>query len=306
MLAQSIIEGKRKLDILTENELSGVSEANRNAPPAICTGDSEYRISRNSPLPLPGTLSHRRLGERHLWIGVEEGTAIVLGHADHAILRELRDGKSPAEVVSALNSSASVEERWKNVNGLIGRLATAGFIRGVEGYTDSWEPAPSRFMRLHLTQRCNLTCIHCYADSSPYVPSDGELPVERWLRVIDDFADAGGERVLFTGGEPLVYAGCPQLLRRARQRGLDVTLFSNGILIDRYLDVIRECVDQVQISIDGPDAETNDPIRGQGSFQRAKAAVDTLLAAGVRVRISLAIAWRMRQTPSASPPGSFP
>jgi radical SAM protein with 4Fe4S-binding SPASM domain len=289
MLAHSIIEGKRKLDILTENELSGVSEANRNAPPAICTGDSEYRISRNSPLPLPGTLSHRRLGERHLWIGVEEGTAIVLGHADNAILMELRDGKSPTEVVSALNSSAPVEERWKNVNGLIGRLATAGFIRGVEGYTDSWEPAPSRFMRLHLTQRCNLTCIHCYADSSPYVPSDGELPVERWLQVIDDFADAGGERVLFTGGEPLVYAGCPELLRRARQRGLDVTLFSNGILIDRYLDVIRECVDQVQISIDGPDAETNDPIRGQGSFQRAKAAADTLLAAGVRVRISMVV-----------------
>lgn len=289
MLAKSIVEGKRKLDQLTQNELSGVSEANRLAPPAAMTSDGEFVIPRDTPLPLPGTLSHRGLESAHLWIGVEEGIAIVMNEAEHMLFMQLRDGVSPAEAVERLDRGLPAEDRWQFVNNLIGRLAIGGFIRGVAGYTDHWEPTPRRFMRLHLTQRCNLTCVHCYADSSPYVSAQGELPLERWLQIIDDFADAGGERVLFTGGEALIYPGCVQLLRRSRERGLDVTLFSNGILIDRYLDVIRECVDQVQISVDGPDPETNDPIRGEGSFHRAKKAVDTLLDAGVRVRISMVV-----------------
>lgn len=289
MLAKSIVEGKRRLDELTRNDLSGVSDASRLAPPASSTHDGQYLISPDDPIPLPGTLSHRLLQDLHLWIGVEEGIAIVLDEDEHRLFLRLRDGMPPSEVVAEEFPTVPAEEGWHHVNNLIARLAIGGFIRGVEGYTDHWEPTPRRFMRLHLTQRCNLTCVHCYADSSPYVSSDGEMPLERWLKIIDDFADAGGERVLFTGGEALVYKGCDQLLRRAKERNLDVTLFSNGILIDRFLDVIRECVDQVQISIDGPDPETNDPIRGAGSFQRAKKAVDTLLNAGVKVRISMVV-----------------
>jgi radical SAM protein with 4Fe4S-binding SPASM domain len=289
MLAQSIIEGKRKLDEATRNDLSGVSEANRLASPARRLDNGEYSIDRDVPLPLLGTLSHRWVSDAHLWIGVEEGTAIVLNDSDHELFLALRDGNSPADVIASEDFFHPFEKSWDRVNALIGRLACAGFIRGIDGYTDHWEPSPGRFMRLHLTKLCNLSCVHCYADSSPHVSTDDELPPERWLRLIDDFADAGGERVLFTGGEALIYPGCERLLRRSHQRGLDVTLFSNGILIKRHLDVIRECVDQVQISIDGPDAPTNDPIRGKGSFDRAKAAVDTLLDVGVRVRISMVV-----------------
>lgn len=292
MLAQTIIEGKRKLDELTRNELSGVSEFNKLALPAVPSGDGEYNISRDSPLPLPMTLSHRWMENVHLWIAVEEGAVILLNDREHELFSELRNGVSPADVVNHLNPSSSLEDRWDLVNTLIARLALAGFIRGVEGHVDRWEPSPRRFMRLHLTQICNLTCVHCYSDSSPYVDTENELPVERWRQVIDDFADVGGERVLFTGGEALIYPGCDQLLRHAHNRGLDVTLFSNGILVERYLDVIRKYVDQVQISIDGPNAETNDPIRGKGSFDRAKQAVDILLDAGVRVRISMVVMQR--------------
>jgi radical SAM protein with 4Fe4S-binding SPASM domain len=302
-LAHSIVEGKRELDRITQNELSGVSDASRDASPATSAADGHFNISQRAPLPLPGTLSHRAVDGVHLWIGVEEGVAIVLDHEEHALFLRLRDGVTPAELVDGLPQPRSRTARWSRVTDLIGRLAVGGFIRGVGGYTDQWKPTPRRFMRLHLTQRCNLTCIHCYADSSPHVHADGELPVERWLGIIDDFADAGGERVLFTGGEALVFPGCADLLQRAHARGLDVTLFSNGILIDRYLGVIRECVDQVQISIDGPDAETNDPIRGPGSFRRAKSAVDTLLAAGVRVRISMVV---MEQNLEAMRTGFLP
>lgn len=289
-LARSIVEGKRELDRITDNALSGVSAACRDAPPAEQTDEDQFAISQTGSLPFPHTLSHRVLDHKHLWVGVDEGIAVVFDDDEQSLFLRLRDGVSPRSLVAELQNSGNKKRACeRRVNDLIGRLAMSGFIRGVQGYTDRWEPNPGRFMRLHLTQRCNLTCVHCYSDSSPHVSAEGEISEERWGQLIDDFADAGGERVLFTGGEALVYKGCDRLIRKARSRDLDVTLFSNGLLVDKHIDLIRECVDHVQISIDGPDAETNDPIRGAGSFKRAKGAVDTLVAAGVQVRISMVV-----------------
>jgi radical SAM protein with 4Fe4S-binding SPASM domain len=291
-LATHIVEGKRELDRVTRNERGGVSKANCDAPPAVAVDKERYQIEHHGPLPLLRELSYRLVDGCHLWLGVQEGVAIVLSDDDQAIFSRLRTGKSPATVINEAVGAGDDSASGVIMN-LIGRLAEAGFIRGVEGHTDSYKPVPRRFMRLHLTQRCNLACIHCYADSGPHVSSDGELPVERWLRLLDDFADVRGERVLFTGGEALVYAGCDALLRRASERQLHVTLFSNGILIERHLPVIAECVDEVQISIDGPDKDTHDAIRGKGSFDRAVRAVDLLVAAGVQTRVSIAV---MRQS----------
>ncbi|HEV7660277.1 MAG TPA: radical SAM protein [Allosphingosinicella sp.] len=283
MLPAEIVESKRQLDIDTHFDLGGVSQACRDAPDAIEGPDGQRIVPPRSPLPLVHEISYRWVERTHLWIGVGEGIVIVLDDDEHALFLKLRDGAAPADLAALLKGG------WPPVERLVGRLAAAGFIRGVEGHTDRWEPSPGRFMRLHLTKLCNLSCAHCYADSSPWASTKGQMDAARWLKVIDDFADAGGERVLFTGGEALTYPGCDTLLRRSHERDLDVTLFSNGLLIDRHLDVIKLYVDQVQISIDGPDAETNDPIRGAGTFARAKRAVDTLLDNGVKVRISMVV-----------------
>ena len=78
-------------------------------------------------------------------------------------------------------------------------------------------------------------------------------------------------------------------MRRAHERDLDVTLFSNGILIPRHIAVLKEIVNTVQISVDGPSAETHDAIRGPGSFKKAMRAIHMLLDAGVKTRISTVV-----------------
>jgi radical SAM protein with 4Fe4S-binding SPASM domain len=282
MVPRHIIEGKARLDDETRNAISGVSDACRTALAAERGPDGNYKISDASPVPLVREISYRWIDDAHMWIGVKEGVVIVLDDQENDLFLVLRDGGSPAR-------AASAGFGWEAVQALIGRLAVAGFLRGVEGYTDRWEPSPGRFMRIHLTKLCNLACAHCYADSSPQAVTRGQMSIDRWMKVIDDFADAGGQLVLFTGGEALAYPGCEKLLQHAHQRGLEVTLFSNGLLVNRYLAVIKAYVDQVQISIDGPDSFTNDPIRGIGTFDRARQAVDTLLDEGVRVRVSMVV-----------------
>jgi radical SAM protein with 4Fe4S-binding SPASM domain len=109
------------------------------------------------------------------------------------------------------------------------------------------------------------------------------------MRLVDEFADNSGEKVLFTGGEALVYHGCIDVMRRAHDRGLEVTLFSNGILVPRHLEQIKQVADIVQISVDGPDAETHDAVRGRGSFAKAMRAIHELLNAGITTRVSTTI-----------------
>ncbi len=291
LLSAEWLEERAVLDRETLAHLGGVSQLNKDAEPAKPSSvDGVFNIPHDTALPLIHDISYRFVSDAHLFIGVLVGTGIVLGDDDSTLMMRLKAGLTPLELVHECESNGmSVETAWSKVMGLISRLVSNGFIRGIKGHVDEEIIAPHRFMRVHLTQSCNLACVHCYADSSPVADTTGQLTVDEWKRIISDFAQHGGEQILFTGGEALLYKGCDELLRHAKASNLYVTLFSNGIKIPQYLDVIKETCDKVQISIDGPHAESNDPIRGNGSFDRATKAVDILLKAGVKVRIGMVV-----------------
>jgi radical SAM protein with 4Fe4S-binding SPASM domain len=178
---------------------------------------------------------------------------------------------------------------WNEVSGAISLLATSGLIRGLAGYRDRKPSGVTVFARLHLTKACQLECAHCYADSSPHVDRGNELPTERWRTFIDGFAALGGKQVLFTGGEALMHSGCVELMAAARAHGMKVTLFSNGLLVNKLAERIHPLVDLVQISIDGPDAESHDAIRGRNSFKHAISAIDRLAELGTPTRLGMTI-----------------
>lgn len=271
---------------------SGLVEMEELAPPLRAPevgGDVE--LDPDLPLKLISRLAHHLVDEAHLWIAVDEGKILVADDSDNAMLSAFIAGRSPAEVAVELQDAEGLNHRqaWNATLALVGRIVAAGLIEGVRGYHAVKKVRPHVFARFHLTNRCQLECVHCYTSSSPTLPSDDELPVERWLQLVDDFADNGGEKALFTGGEALVYTGCIEVMRRARERGLEVTLFSNGVLVPRYLADIKQTAHIVQISIDGPSAETHDAIRGKGQFGKAMKAVRVLLDAGIETRISTTV-----------------
>jgi hypothetical protein len=187
-----------------------------------------FEFERSEALPLIEGLHHHDVDGRHLWIGVEEGKLVVANDDDHAVLLALIEGKSPlvAAMELALARKIDPSETWLTVLRFVARLAAAGMIRSVRGYHAVKKIRPNRFARFHLTHRCQLECVHCYTNSGPDVSAEGELTPERWIELVDAFADIGGEKILFTGGEALVFRGCIDVMRRAKARGLHVTLFS--------------------------------------------------------------------------------
>jgi radical SAM protein with 4Fe4S-binding SPASM domain len=144
----------------------------------------------------------------------------------------------------------------------------------------------------NLTDRCNLSCTHCYSRSGPGRTTEGELTTAEALAVIDDLAGMGVPLILFTGGEPLVREDLWDLACHARGRGLKMALSTNGTLITpEVARKIKACgIEYAGISLDGARAETHDRFRNSpGAFERACSAFAACREAGLRcgVRVTL-------------------
>jgi len=289
-LSQEWLDGRRWLDEVTRHERVEPAAAVRDEPPASESDDGESEVSFGRPVPLAGDLSYRRIDGLHVWVVVPSAAIVVLNGDEERVMRLLVEGATPAGCVQRLAGELDDQD----VGGVlvlvarvVQRLAEKGFVRGIRGRTDAKVAAPHRFMRIHLTQKCNLTCVHCYADSSPWAATDSSITLERWCRLLDDFAATGGEQLLLTGGEALLHPDCVPIMRHAHELRVKVVLFTNGFLVPRYLDDIARYVDEVQVSIDGPTPASNDRVRGAGSFGRAVHAVDLLLEkTDVHVRVN--------------------
>lgn len=101
-------------------------------------------------------------------------------------------------------------------------------------------PSPAgrctRFLWLEITGKCQLECVHCYADSGPN-GDHGAMSTANWLRVIDDAAVLGVRAVQFIGGEPTLHPDLPALIDRAlhRELELEVEVFSNLVHVPTEL-----------------------------------------------------------------------
>jgi MoaA/NifB/PqqE/SkfB family radical SAM enzyme len=85
---------------------------------------------------------------------------------------------------------------------------------------------PVTFLELEITGKCQLKCVHCYANSSP-AGTHGSMTASNWERLIDDAAGMGVRTVQFIGGEPTLYPDLPRLVWHGVAAGLHVEVFTN-------------------------------------------------------------------------------
>ena len=138
---------------------------------------------------------------------------------------------------------------------------------------------------LHITSRCNLSCVQCYAGCGQAHQKE-DLPFSLISALLDEMTDQGAGSVIISGGEPLLHPDIRPILKKASEK-LTIRLLTNGTLIDRsWADFLSDLNIYIQISIDGPTAEINDPIRGKGSYEKILQAVDYLQAVGLGDRLN--------------------
>jgi mycofactocin radical SAM maturase len=131
-----------------------------------------------------------------------------------------------------------------------------------------------------ITYGCNLACVHCLSSSGRRDPR--ELNTAEAMAVIDELHDLQVFYVNIGGGEPTIRPDFYDLLDYSVSRGVGVKFSTNGSTItpERAVRLTGTDYVDVQISIDGADAATNDAVRGEGSYASARQAMDNLAAAG--------------------------
>jgi MoaA/NifB/PqqE/SkfB family radical SAM enzyme len=171
--------------------------------------------------------------------------------------------------------------------------------------TQLFKPDPefsNHFKKLHqvfmyITDRCNLECEQCIYKPSISHFINEEIELDTALDLLSTFRKMGASKVTFLGGEPTIYGhrqgGQPllDLIRGTNELGYEyVRLDTNGQKTKQFLkqDDFRK-LNEVAFSLDGYSPETNDPLRGKGTFIRAVDAIREAIALGYRVTITCCV-----------------
>lgn len=145
------------------------------------------------------------------------------------------------------------------------------------------------YMRISITDRCNLRCKYCMPHGICQVSMDEILSYEEIELICRAAVKIGITKFKITGGEPLVRLGCPALIGRIKKiPGVSqVTLTTNGVLLSHYIDELLENgLDAVNISLDTLDKETYREITGFDELGRVRESIDLAVKKGLPVKIN--------------------
>lgn len=161
------------------------------------------------------------------------------------------------------------------------------------------------YMRISITDRCNLRCRYCMPDGIHCVPPEDILTMEEIQAVAMAAGKLGVRRVKVTGGEPLTRKGCCGLIRKLKGiPGIEkVTLTTNGILLDQYLDALKEAgIDGINISLDTVDRKQYEKITGQDRLDKVISGLEGAISLGVPVKLNaVSLDWQAEEREPGKP-----
>jgi radical SAM protein with 4Fe4S-binding SPASM domain len=152
------------------------------------------------------------------------------------------------------------------------------------------------YFQWHITERCNLRCLHCYQEQ---YTSQSEFSPAQLKKVADEIDitlekwDMTG-RIALTGGEPFLKKELIPLMDylERKKRIWKIGILTNGTLIDEEIvDKLKSLqkLYSIQISLDGASEETNDFIRGKGAYEKALDSFRLLHKKGIRTRLMFTV-----------------
>lgn len=170
----------------------------------------------------------------------------------------------------------------------------AGFVQeydesNPQGITSSFcsveewlESYPLMTIWLHVTNACQLKCGYCSVASGPEIDRTGELTLEEIASIYENLPEGSDYKTVISGGEPFLRDDFVEIVKICKAHGYTY-LTTNGVIENKQLlmDAL-EYLDEIQISVDGPEESLHDSIRGKGSFKEILSTLECLKDAGYK------------------------
>ncbi|MBO9712851.1 GTP 3',8-cyclase MoaA [Sphingomonas sp.] len=149
-----------------------------------------------------------------------------------------------------------------------------------------------RYLRISVTDRCDLRCRYCMAEAMSFLPRDALLALEEIALIAERFIARGVTKIRLTGGEPLVRRDLGELARRLGSHlgnGLEeLTLTTNATrLADHAGTLVAAGMRRINVSLDSRDPDTFRHITRHGDVSQVLAGIAAARAAGLRVKINM-------------------
>ncbi len=151
------------------------------------------------------------------------------------------------------------------------------------------------YLRLSVTDRCDLRCTYCMAEAMTFLPRKDLLTLEELSELASAFIARGVRRIRLTGGEPLVRRGVMELVRNLSKHlktgALDeITLTTNATQLAKYADELKACgVERVNISLDSRDPEIFKALTRRSALEKVLGGIEAGLAAGLKLKINTVV-----------------
>ena len=146
------------------------------------------------------------------------------------------------------------------------------------------------YLRISVTDRCNLRCYYCVPENGMECASEAELlSFEEIVRICEQAAIIGINRFKITGGEPLVRKGIVDLVKMLHEiNGVkQVTMTTNGVLLSQNMDeLVKSGLDGVNISIDSLDPERYRQVTRNGNLDAALNGLNAAINSGIKVKVN--------------------
>ena len=150
-----------------------------------------------------------------------------------------------------------------------------------------------RYLRVSVTDRCNLSCRYCRDKDMPFIPHESILRFEEMEEIIGLAVSMGVRKLRFTGGEPFARKGFMDFLRRIRlsHPGIGLRITSNGTLLGQHIEELKELDAMVNLSLDTLDRERFAEITGRDLLPELLSNLDRMAGLGIPLKVN-AVAMR--------------
>lgn len=141
---------------------------------------------------------------------------------------------------------------------------------------------------VYLTNACNLRCRYCFNLEREDAP---RIPLDDIRAILKSAYEQHNRYVSITGGEPFLYKQIFDVLDYAHDLGYWINILSHGGLLDQpRIDKLKKYWRaRIRISLDGPDRQSHDFLRGEGTFDNTMSKIDLLLRNGINVGIGVTV-----------------
>lgn len=147
------------------------------------------------------------------------------------------------------------------------------------------------YLRISITENCNLRCTYCMpAEGIALTPKAHIMTADEIVTIAKTFVNLGVTKIRLTGGEPLVRKDAKDIILRLGQLGVELTLTTNGILVDEFVDAFKEAgIKTLNVSIDSLQKEKYNQITRRDHFDKLWKNINLLEANGFQIRLNVVL-----------------